>query len=101
MKCIIDNQVVLSRPPEGPIAAQIGSFAKSMGEQGYSLVSIHRQVCSLHVLADGLSRKGSDCAASAPLIPHGICDIALDTHDLAGEMLLLSAILSTSCEGMA
>jgi len=44
MKCIIDNHVVLSRPPEGPLVGQIGSFAKSMSEQGYSLVAIHRQV---------------------------------------------------------
>lgn len=43
MKCIVNNQVVLSRPPEGPVAAQIGSFAESVSEQGYSLVSIHRQ----------------------------------------------------------
>ena len=37
MKCIIKNQVVLSRPPEGPFAAYIGSFAKSISEQGYGL----------------------------------------------------------------
>jgi hypothetical protein len=101
MKCIIENQVVLSRPPEGPIAAQIGSFAKSMSEQGYSPVSIHRQVLLLHVLADGSSRQGSDCAASAPIILYGIYDIAHDMRDLAGEMLLPSGILSISCAGMA
>jgi hypothetical protein len=56
---------------------------------------------SLHVLADGLSKKGSDCAASAPITLHGICDIALDMHDLAGEMLLPSGISSASCAGMA
>jgi integrase/recombinase XerD len=58
MKCIIDNQVVLSRPPEGPIAAQIGSFAKSMGEQGYSLVSIHRQVLLAACFSRWLKQKG-------------------------------------------
>jgi hypothetical protein len=26
MKCIINNQLVLSRPPEGPLATQIGSW---------------------------------------------------------------------------
>jgi hypothetical protein len=31
MKCIVNNQVVLSQPPEGPLAAQIGSFAESIG----------------------------------------------------------------------
>ena len=35
MKCIINNQVVLSRAPEGPLAAQIGSFAESVNKQGY------------------------------------------------------------------
>jgi len=34
MKCIIENQVVLSQLLEGLIAAQIGSIAKSVGEQG-------------------------------------------------------------------
>ena len=58
MKCIIDNQVVLSRPPEGPIAAQIGSFAKSMREQGYSLVSIHRQVLLAACFSRWLKQKG-------------------------------------------
>jgi len=40
--------------------------------------------CSLHVLADGFSRTGSDCAASAPIMRHNIYDIALDAYDLAG-----------------
>ena len=44
MKCIIDCQVVLSRAPEGPIASHIGSFARSLSKQGYSLYSIHQQV---------------------------------------------------------
>ena len=44
MKCTIDNQVVLSREPEGPLAAHINSFAKSVREQGYATNSIHRQV---------------------------------------------------------
>jgi hypothetical protein len=47
----------------------------------------------LLALADGLSKKGSDCAASAPITLHSICDIALDMRDLVGEMLLLSGIL--------
>jgi hypothetical protein len=50
----------------------------------------------LLALADGLSKRGSDCTASAPIILHRICDIALDTLDLAREMLLPSGILSTS-----
>jgi integrase/recombinase XerD len=58
MKCIIDNQVVLSRPPEGPLATQIGSFAKSVSDQGYSLVSIHRQVLLAACFSRWLKQKG-------------------------------------------
>jgi integrase/recombinase XerD len=58
MKCIIENQLVLSQPPEGPIAAQIGSFAKSMSEQGYSLVSIHRHVFLAACFSRWLRQKG-------------------------------------------
>src|SRR5580704_5687938 len=57
MKCIIDNQVVLSRPPEGPLATQIGSFAKSVSDQGYSLVSIHRQVLLAACFSRWLKQK--------------------------------------------
>ena len=58
MKCIVENQVVLSQPPEGPIAAHIGSFAKSMSEQGYSLASIHRQVFLAACFSRWLKQKG-------------------------------------------
>jgi len=44
MKCIIDNQVVLSRAPEGPLAAHVNSFASSAREQGYARISIRRKV---------------------------------------------------------
>jgi len=44
VKCIINNQVVLSRAPEGPLASHIGPFARSLSEQGYTLSSIQRQV---------------------------------------------------------
>ncbi len=44
MKFVIIEQVVLSRPPEGPLAPHIVSFAKSVGNQGYSLESLRLQV---------------------------------------------------------
>lgn len=52
MKCIIDNQIVLARAPEGPLAAHIGPFARSLSELGYSRSSVHRRV----LLATGFSR---------------------------------------------
>ena len=44
MKFVISSQVVLSRAPEGPLAAYISSFAESLSAQGYAAYSIHRQV---------------------------------------------------------
>ena len=58
MKCIINNQVVLSRPPEGPLVALIGSFAKSVSEQGYSLVSSHRRVLLAACFSRWLKQNG-------------------------------------------
>ncbi len=44
MKCVVGNQLVLSRTPEGPIASHIGSFGEFLDARGYALSSIHRQV---------------------------------------------------------
>ena len=44
MKCIIDEDVVLSRPLEGPLAVQIPAFAKWAREQGYARYSRYRKV---------------------------------------------------------
>lgn len=58
MKCIIDNQVVLSRAPEGPLASHIGPFARSLSEQGYALYSIHRQVLLAACFSRWLKQQG-------------------------------------------
>jgi site-specific recombinase XerD len=52
VKYIINDQVVLSQAPEGPIAAHLGSFAEWASAQGYASYSIHRQV----LIAAGFSR---------------------------------------------
>jgi integrase/recombinase XerD len=44
MKTMINGQVTLSRPLEGPLAPHIASFAQWMSEQGYSSYSLQRQV---------------------------------------------------------
>jgi integrase/recombinase XerD len=44
MKHLINNQVILSQIPLGPLAAYIGSFADFISSQGYALCSIRRQV---------------------------------------------------------
>ena len=58
MKCVINNQVVLSRAPEGPLAFYISSFAKSVSVQGYSLYSIHRQILLAACFSRWLKQKG-------------------------------------------
>jgi integrase/recombinase XerD len=58
MKYIIDDNIVLSRAPEGPLATHIGSFASSLKEQGYGLQSIHRQVLLAVCFSRWLSQKG-------------------------------------------
>jgi len=49
---IIDDQVVLSRPLEGPLAPQIAAFARCAREEGYARQSRYRRV----LLAAGFSR---------------------------------------------
>lgn len=57
MKYAINGQIVLSRPPEGPLAAHICSFAKWMSEQGYALCSLHRQVLLAACFSRWLGKK--------------------------------------------
>jgi integrase/recombinase XerD len=52
VKHIIDDQVVLSRPPEDPLATQIAAFARDAREAGYARQSRYRRV----LLAAGFSR---------------------------------------------
>jgi len=52
MKWIINDEVVLSRPPEGPLAAYIVLFAQWLSEHGYALYSI----CRCTLLAAAFSR---------------------------------------------
>ncbi len=44
MKYVINDHLVLSRVPEGPLATYLGPFAESLSQQGYSQRYIHRQV---------------------------------------------------------
>ena len=58
MKCVINDQVVLSRAPEGPLAVHIDSFAKSLSAQGYAQGSIYRQVLLAACLSRWLKQEG-------------------------------------------
>jgi site-specific recombinase XerD len=44
MKCIVDDDVVLSRPLEGPLSAYIPAFALRSRDRGYAWASRYRQV---------------------------------------------------------
>jgi site-specific recombinase XerD len=48
---VLNDQVVLSRAPDGPLSAHLGGFAQSRSTLGYSRGSVHRQV----LLAAGFS----------------------------------------------
>lgn len=52
MKYIVDGDIVLSQPPNGPLAALIEAFAEWGREQGYTWCSRYRKV----LLAAGFSR---------------------------------------------
>ncbi len=58
MKYVIVNQVVLSRAPEGPLAAYLRSFAASLNTQGYCLESIHRQVLLAACFSRWIKQEG-------------------------------------------
>ncbi len=44
MKYMINEKVVLSRPPEGPLANHLGSFTEWVSEQGYAANSLWQRV---------------------------------------------------------
>ena len=92
MKCIIDSEIVLWRAPEGPLAAHVGPFARSLREQGYALDSTHRQVLLPTCFSRWLEQQGSYYAASAPIMRGSICDAALRhlLDFLRGERTILT-----------
>jgi len=58
MKCVINNEVVLSRGLDGPVAAHIGAFARSLSRQGYTRSSIRRQVLLAARFSHWLKQRG-------------------------------------------
>lgn len=45
MKCLVNNDVVLARPLEGPLSTYIPGFAQWTREEGYAFSSRRRKVC--------------------------------------------------------
>src|SRR5437773_6770962 len=97
MKCIIDNQIVLSQAPEGPLAAHIESFARSLREQGYALDSTHRQVLLATCFSRWLEQQEVSLHRISSIIYPSIYDTALGRCARAGAMRPRSGIYSTFC----
>src|SRR6202045_444922 len=58
VRYIINNQVVLSRAPDGPLVAHIGPFAQSQRVQGYARHSICQQVRLAAGFSHWLEQRG-------------------------------------------
>jgi len=58
MKYIIDGDVVLSQPPDGPLSAHIPAFAQWARDQGYALASRYRQVLLAACFSRWLGQQG-------------------------------------------
>lgn len=58
MKCVIHNQVVLARAPEGPLAAHLVAFANALGAQGYSVERLKVQVRIAARFSQWLKQRG-------------------------------------------
>jgi len=65
MKCIVNGDVVLSRPLEGPLSSHIAAFAAWVRKKGYAWCSLYRKV----LLAAGFSRWLGQKA----VIAHRVC----------------------------
>jgi len=57
MKYIVNNQIVLSKPLEGPLAAHIASFAQSASDQGYGVDAVYRRVLLASCFSRWLEQK--------------------------------------------
>jgi hypothetical protein len=58
MRYVVCDRVGLSRPPEGPLASYIVSFANSMESKGYSVQSLRHQVRIVAGFSQWLARSG-------------------------------------------
>ena len=58
MKSVIDRHVVLSHPPQGPLAVHVEAFATSLREQGYARYSISRHVLLTAEFSHWLGQQG-------------------------------------------
>ncbi len=58
MKFVINNHVVLSQAPEGPLADHLSVLATFLSDQGYALYTVHRQVYLAACFSRWLKQQG-------------------------------------------
>ena len=85
MKFVINSQVVLSRAARRSSRGTYRLICTIDERAGIRFVfdSVSR-FALLHVLADGLNKRGSKCAAFPPIIRRSIYDIVLGTNGSFG-----------------
>ena len=59
MKYVINDHLVLSREPEGPLVAYLSPFAESLIQRGYTQRYIHRQVMLAACFSRWLKQRGT------------------------------------------
>ena len=88
MKNIIIDEVVLSRPLEGPLAAHIGSFARWTRRAGISVVLDSPAGADRRVFQPVAWPERREIAQPvSSSTQNGICDIADDVCELEEAML--------------
>ena len=60
---VINDKLALARPPEGPLASYIVSFAEQLVSQGYGIVSLRNQVRMAAGFSKWLRQKGIELSA--------------------------------------
>ena len=86
MKTIVNGQVTLSRPLEGPLAPHIAPFSQWMSEQGYSSYSLQRQVRLGSDFSRWLEQNGVTLRDLSSLHPqqylsHRACEVRIGRGD--------------------
>jgi hypothetical protein len=75
VKYVINDQVVLSRPPKGPLVPYIASFQPGRQDRDTRWDHCGSEFGSLPILVGGLQKNRSDCTASHLGIPPRTFDI--------------------------
>ncbi len=102
MKCIIDGDVILSRPLEGPLSAHIPAFAAWARDQGYAQRSRYRQVLLAACFSRWLGQRAvSVCRVSVEHLTKYLRSRARRVKVHAGDAAALRQFLEfLRCEGV-